>query len=537
MVSSLSTRTFTRVVRTLIVLAVVGLAAVAGTPTAGNEVERRPNILFVFSDDHAINAISAYGGPLKDVAPTPNIDRLAREGAVFRNSFCANSICGPSRATILTGKHSHANGFMRNTGEGLDQSQWTVAKALQKGGYNTAVIGKWHLKTAPVGFDYWEILVGQGSYYNPVFRQMDESRKQFEGYATDITTDKAVDWLNRRDKSKPFFLMCQHKAPHRTFAPALRHLGAYDDVTIPEPETLFDDYANRSVTLAGNEMEIDRHFDWAYDVKIRHDERGDVQLPPPDRYGTPEYNRMNKTQRAAWEAHFGPRNQKFLADFAANMLSHKDLVRWKYRRYMRNYLSTVKAVDESVGRLLDYLEEYDLADNTVVIYSSDQGFYLGEHGWYDKRWMFEESFRMPFLIRWPGVVQPGGQPEELIQNIDYAPTFLEIAKLDPEPSVHGRSLLPLLRGEPSDWRMSLYYAYYELGEHAVPQHFGVRTETQKLIYFPKTDEWNLFDLMRDPQELQSFHADPRYASALQDLKAQFARLRQQFDAPPFPAND
>ena len=500
--------------------------------THRGQAAERPNILFLFSDDHAVNAISAYGSPLAKVAPTPNLDRLAREGAVFLNSFCANSICGPSRATILTGKHSHKNGFMRN-GNTFDPSQWTVAKALQTSGYQTAVVGKWHLKTKPVGFDHWEILPGQGSYYNPAFIQMDGKPKRFEGYATDLTTDKAIAWLDARDESKPFFLMCQHKAPHRTFSPALRHLGAFDDVDIPAPANLFDDYKNRSLTLAKNEMEIDRHFDWAYDAKVRKDERGDVQLPKPDRYGTPEYNRMTDSQKKAWDAYFGPRNQKFLQEFQAGKLSHQDVVLWKYRRYMRNYLSTVKAVDESVGRMLQYLDEHDLADNTLVIYSSDQGFFLGEHGWYDKRWMFEESFRMPFLVRWPGVLKPGSQPQELIQNIDYAPTFLEAAGLDIPNEVQGRSLLPLLQGNAQEWRTSLYYAYYELGEHAVPQHFGVRTARHKLIYFPRTDEWNLFDLERDPHEMKSVHADPGYEDTRAELTTEFARLRKQFDAPPF----
>ena len=429
---------------------------------------QRPNILFLFSDDHAIKSISAYGGPLADVAPTPSIDQLARQGAVFLNSFCANSICGPSRATILTGKHSHKNGFMRNTGKGMDQTQWTVAKELQANGYNTAVIGKWHLKTTPVGFDHWEIFPGQGSYYNPVFVQQDGSQKRFEGYATDLTTDKAINWLDSRDDSKPFFLMCQHKAPHRTFAPALRHLDAFTDVQIPEPETLFDDYANRSSTLARNQMEIDRHFDWAYDAKVRKNERGDVVLPKPDRYGTPEYNRMTNQQKQVWDAHFGPQNQAFLADFKAGKLSHQEIVRWKYQRYMKNYLATVKAVDESVGRMLKYLDDNGLAENTIVIYSSDQGFFLGEHGWYDKRWMFEESFRMPFLVRWPGVVKPQSQPTELIQNIDYAPTFLEMAGLSVPAEIQGNSLVPIMNGTVKKWRESLYYAYYEFGEHAVP---------------------------------------------------------------------
>lgn len=502
--------------------------------TARAGAESRPNILFIFSDDHAVNAISAYGGPLAEVAPTPNIDRIAREGAVFVNSFCANSICGPSRATILTGKHSHKNGFMRNTGQGFDQSQWTVAKTLQASGYHTAIIGKWHLKTTPLGFDHWEILPGQGNYYNPDFIQMDGTQKRFEGYATDLTTDKAVAWLEQRDKSKPFFLMCQHKAPHRTFAPALRHLGAFDDVEIPEPDTLFDDYANRSRTLATNEMEIDRHFDWAYDVKLRKDERGGVELPGPDRYGTPEYNRMTDAQKKEWDAYFGPHNQQFLKEFQAGKLSHRDLVRWKYRRYMRNYLSTVKAVDESVGRLLGYLDDQGLTENTIVIYSSDQGFYLGEHGWYDKRWMFEESFRMPFVVRWPGVIQAGSKPDQLIQNIDYAPTFLEAANLEIPAEVQGRSLLPLLQGKTVDWRTSLYYAYYELGEHAVPRHFGVRTASHKLIFFPQTDEWNLFDLVRDPHEMKSLHDDPAYRETLAALKTEFERLRKEYDAPPFP---
>ena len=494
----------------------------------------RPNILFLFSDDHAIKSISAYGGPLAEVAPTPNIDRIARQGAVFTNSFCANSICGPSRATILTGKHSHKNGFMRN-GNTFDPNQWTVAKSLQQGGYNTAVIGKWHLKTNPVGFDHWEIFPGQGSYYNPVFIQMDGSKQRFEGYATDLTTQKAIDWLDGRDRTKPFFLMCQHKAPHRTFSPAMRHLGSFDESEIPEPETLFDDYYNRHGSLAKNEMEIDRHFDWAYDAKVRKDERGDVKLPKPDRYGTPEYNRMTPAQKKEWDAYFAPRNQRFLKEFAAGNMSEQDIVRWKYRRYMRNYLSTVKAVDESVGRMLDYLDDNGLADNTVVIYSSDQGFFLGEHGWYDKRWMFEESFRMPFLIRWPNKVQAGSRPDQLIQNIDYAPTFLDIAGLPTPEEVQGASLVSLFGKQTPPWRDSLYYAYYELGEHAVPQHFGVRTQNHKLIYFPKSDQWNLYDLEADPNEMRSVHDEQDYRAIRSALTDEFSRLRELYEAPPFPS--
>ena len=495
----------------------------------------RPNVLFIFSDDHAVNAISSYGGPLAGVAPTPNIDRIAREGALFQNSFCANSICGPSRACILSGKHSHINGFMRNDGKGFDQSQWTFVKDLNQSGYQTAVVGKWHLKTKPVAFDYWEILPGQGSYYNPSFLQMNGSSKQFEGYATDLTTDKSLAWLDQRDESKPFFLMCQHKAPHRTFSPALRHLGALDDVEIPEPDTLFDRYESRSKTLPANEMEIDRHLTWAYDLKVRTDEMEGAELPSFREYGTPEYKRMTPAQREKWDAHFKPRNAKFIADYKAGKLNERQLVQWKYQRYIQNYLETVKAVDESVGRLLAYLDENGLAENTIVIYSSDQGFFLGEHGWFDKRWMFEESFKMPFVIRWPGTIKPGSQPEALIQNIDYAPTFLEFAGLPTPQEVQGKSLVPIFRDANQKVRDSLYYAYYEFGEHAVPQHFGVRTATKKLFYLPQTDEWQMFDLVSDPRELTNVYDDPKYSESRQELMAEYKNLREEFDAPDYEA--
>ena len=493
----------------------------------------RPNILFLFSDDHALNSISAYGGRLEKVAPTPNIDRIANEGAIFKNSFCANSICGPSRACILTGKHSHKNGFLRNTRKGLDQSQWTVAKALKTAGYTTAVVGKWHLNSDPLGFDFWEILPGQGSYYNPDFIQMDGKKKRFTGYATDVTTDKAIAWLDRRDKTKPFFLMCQHKAPHRTFAPALRHMNSFDGVKLPEPESLFDDYANRSKTLPQNEMEIDRHFHWTYDLKLRKDEHIGTKLPGLDRHGSSEYNRMNDTQKKQWDAHFGPENQAFLKEFKTGKLSHKDIVRWKYQRYMRNYLGTVKAVDDSVGRMLKYLDDNGLAKNTIVIYSSDQGFYLGEHGWFDKRWMFEESFKMPFMIRWPGIVSAGSRPEALIQNIDYAPTFMAAAGLKTPEEVQGESILPILKDASKSVRDSVYYAYYEIGEHAVPQHYGIRTRTHKLFYLPATQEWQMFDLKKDPQEMNNVYSDPEYATTQKELTAEYDRLRKYYDAPSY----
>ncbi len=493
----------------------------------------RPNILFIFSDDHAVRSISAYGGDLAKIAPTPNIDRIASEGMLFQNSFCANSICGPSRACILTGKHSHINGFMRNSRQPFDQSQWTVAKALQKSGYQTAVIGKWHLKSTPIGFDFWEILPGQGSYYNPDFIQMDGTKKRIEGYATDLTTEKSLAWLERRDKSKPFFLMCQHKAPHRTFSPALRHLGSLDDVEIPEPATLFDSYENRSPLLAANEMEIGRHMTWAYDLKVRVEERPGLELPEFRNYGTPEYKRMTPGQQQTWDAHFSPKNSQFVADFQANKIDEKGLVRWKYQRYMQNYLEAVKAVDESVGGLLEYLDENDLADNTIVIYSSDQGFYLGEHGWFDKRWMFEESFKMPFIVRWPGKIKPNSRPDALIQNIDYAPTFVEVAGEEIPDAIQGHSLVPIFEDSSRSVRESLYYGYYELGEHAVPQHFGVRTKTMKLFYLPSTEQWQLFDLVQDPSEMINLSGRPDYAGVESDLRKEYERLRGKFKAPAY----
>jgi len=500
---------------------------------AKNEAKKRPNIVFIFSDDHALNAISSYGGRLEKVAPTPYIDQLAKEGAIFNNSFCANSICGPSRASILSGKHSHKNGFMRNDGKGFDQSQWTFIKELGKNGYQTAVIGKWHLHTKPTGFDYWEILPGQGSYYNPAFIQMDGTTKRESGYVTDLTTDKALKWLDGRDKSKPFLLMSQYKAPHRTFSPALRHLGAFKDVTIPEPNNLFDDYAARSKTLPKNEMEVDRHLTWQYDLKLRDEELDGIKLPSFRDYGTPEYNRMNEEQKKVWDAHFAPLNAKFVADYKAGKIDHKAMVQWKYQRYMKNYLATVKSVDESMGRVLDYLKENNLEENTIVIYSSDQGFYLGEHGWFDKRWMFEESFKMPFLIKWPGVVKPGMRPDALIQNIDYAPTFLEMAGVKSPDEVQGKSIVPILRGDKKDVRDVVYYAYYELGEHRVPQHFGVRTKRYKLFYIPMTKEWQMFDLEKDPDEMRSVYGDPDYKKTQESMTQRYHQIRKDIEAPTY----
>ena len=489
----------------------------------------RPNILFIFSDDHALQAISAYGGRFKDIAPTPNIDRLAKQGAVFERSYCANSICGPSRACILTGKHSHINGFIDNNSSRFNGAQPTFPKYLQAAGYETAIIGKWHLVSNPTGFDYWEVLPGQGSYYNPDFIQMDGSNKRFDGYVSDIITEKSLDWLkNRKDKNKPFVLMAQHKAPHRHWVPAERHYKLFDGITMPEPETLFDDYANRSIVLKQQEMSLEKDFWWENDLLLPG------KSPDPrfrDGIGNGEFRRMTPAQKTAFDTAYGAENQKLIDDLAAGKLNDKDVTRWKYQRYIKNYLRCIRAVDESVGRLLDYLDESGLAKNTIVIYSADQGFYLGEHGWYDKRWMFEESLAMPFLIRWPGVVKPGVRSKALIQNIDYAPTFLEAAGVDIPKDIQGRSIVPVLKNAgvaPADWRKAIYYFYSGEATHHVAAHNGVRNDRYKLFYLPKTDEWQLFDLEKDPQEMKSVHDDPDYATVLADMKKIYRELLAQY---------
>ena len=489
----------------------------------------RPNILFIFSDDHALQAISAYGDRFREIAPTPNIDRIGREGAVFERSYCANSICGPSRACILTGKHSHINGFIDNNSSRFNGAQPTFPKYLQKAGYQTAVIGKWHLVSEPTGFDHWEILPGQGSYYNPDFIQMDGSTKRFQGYVTDIVTDKSLDWLkNRRDKDKPFVLMSQQKAPHRNWAPAERHYKLFDGMDLPEPETLFDDYANRSETLKKQEMSLAKDFWWQHDLLIPG-----KSSDPRFRNGivNGEFRRMTSAQTEAFEKAFGAENQKLADDLAAGKMDDKATIRWKYQRYIKNYLRCIRAVDENVGRLLDYLDESGLAKNTIVIYSSDQGFYLGEHGWYDKRWMFEESLAMPFLIRWPGVVEPGVRTKAMIQNIDYAPTFLEAAGVEVPSDIQGRSLLPVLKNEgvaPDDWREAIYYFYSGEATHRVAAHDGVRSDRYKLFYLPETDEWQLFDLEKDPQEMNSVHDDPAYAAILAKMKGIYQKVRAEY---------
>lgn len=484
-------------------LALAGLLVV-GCQTA--DEAGRPNIVFIFTDDHTARALSAYGS---DVNETPNLDRIAAEGMRFDQCLVTNSICAPSRAVILTGKHSHINGQLTN-GNRFDGTQQTFPKLLQQAGYQTSMIGKWHLRSEPTGFDHWQVLIGQGPYYNPRFLVPGDTVR-IEGYTTDIITDLALEWLQGgRDASKPFMLMYQHKAPHRGWHPGPDHFETYADEVIPEPSNLFDDYSQRASPAAEQGMTIARHLD------VR-----DLKLQAP--------GSMNDAQKAAWEAVYGPRNEAF---HAAN-LEGDELTRWKYQRYVKEYLRTVAGVDDNVGRMLDYLDASGLADNTVVIYSSDQGWYLGEHGWYDKRWMYEESLVTPLLVRWPGQVEAGSVNGAMVSNLDFAATFLDVAGVDVPADMQGRSLKPLFLGEtPDDWRSSHYYHYYEYpGYHCVERHYGVRTSEHKLIYYYNRDEWELFDLAADPAEMNSVYGQEAYADVEMELKLELDRLREFYAVP------
>ncbi len=471
--------------------------------TVRAEKDKRPNILFIMSDDHGYQAISCYGSR---VNKTPNLDRIAKDGMRFDRCFVTNSICGPSRAVILTGKYSHINGFIRN-GNTFNGEQQNVAKLLKASGYQTAVLGKWHLRSAPTGFDYHHVLIGQGPYYNPKMRTAD-GEVSHTGYTTKVITDLALDWLKtKRDAEKPFFLIYQHKAPHRNWQPGPDYLDHYDGQTIPEPETLFDDYEGRGTPAKTQQMTIERHLN-----------PNDLKLTKP-RGLTPE-------QLEKWNAAYEPKNEAF----AKANLQGDDLIRWKYQRYVKDYLRCVDAVDDNVGRVLDYLDETGLSDNTVVFYTSDQGWYLGEHGWFDKRWMYEESFRTPLMIRWPGKTKPGSVNRDLVMNLDFAETFLEIAGLKTPEDMQGRSLAPILAGKtPEDWRKSVYYRYYEFpGAHAVRQHYGVRNSRYKLIYFNNLDEWEFYDLANDPYELKSGYDDLANKSIIAEMKVELQRLRDKY---------
>lgn len=482
-------------------------AFIAGIFACTKQPAEKPNIIFIFSDDHAYQAVSAYGYAIGKYAQTPNIDRIAAEGMRFDRCCVTNSLCAPSRATILTGKHSHLNSVSTNR-DRFDSTQVTFPQILQASGYQTAIVGKWHLKTTPMGFDFWEVLPGQGQYYNPDFRTPEGTIRE-RGYVTEIITDKALEWLQeKRDRSKPFMLMLQHKAPHRAWDPGPNQLGMFEDITFPEPENLFDDYEGRGTAAREQDMTIDKTMRMGRDLKIWEKEDDDWLVG--------FYRRMDEDQIRLWSETYDPIREEYLQAG----LSGKELVRWKYQRYMQDYLACIQSVDENVGRVLDYLEESGLAENTIVIYNSDQGFYLGEHGWFDKRFMYEESLKTPLIVRWPGVTKPGQVNGDLVSNLDFAQTFLEIAGADAPDEMQGVSLVPLLQGNtPSTWRNSLYYHYYEFpGAHSVRKHEGIVTRDYKLIHFYNLGEWELYDLAKDPHEMKSLYDDPAYQDIVQDLK-------------------
>ena len=505
-----------------------GQFSVAATP-------KQPNILFILSDDHSLQTLGAYKSRMQDFIQqhniTPNIDKIAAQGILFENSFVGNSICGPSRASMLTGKHSHINGFRTNE-DRFDSGQWTVAKELQKANYQTAVIGKWHLGSLPTGFDDYHVLPGQGVYYNPDFISKESRglvRKQ--GYCSDVIGDMTIEWLDKkRDKSKPFFLCSWHKAPHRTWMPHPRYFDFLEGVDVPEPENLYDDYQGRTEAARLQEMTIRDHMNISTDLKVTPPVATTSvetirEMTPKTKSMDPvtfdEFERMTPEQKQAWDEYYVPRN----AAFRAKNLQGKDLTRWKYQAYLKDYIKCIKAMDDNVGRVLDYLKNNDLENNTIVIYSSDQGFYNGEHGWYDKRWMYEESLRNPLIIKWPNVTTPGTSCKEMVQNIDYTPTILEAAGIKVPKQVQGNSLVPLLEGKsPKDWRKSILYTYYEKGIHAVPPHRGIRNHRYKLIEFHTKGEWEFYDLQKDPLEMRSEYDNPEYENTINDMKQELEKL-------------
>jgi arylsulfatase A-like enzyme len=482
-----------------ITLAVFGVLA----PAIAAEGPKRPNILFIMTDDHASHAIGSYASK---VNKTPNLDRIADQGMRFVNCFVTNSICTPARATILTGKYSHLNGvpvFNR-----FDGSQPTFPKYLQAAGYYTGIIGKWHLGSDPTGFDHWEILPGQGRYYDPIFYTTTRTRT-IQGYCTDVITDLTIEFLEKRPKDKPFLLMYHHKAPHRAWDPDEKHREMFAGRKIPEPPTLRDDYATRTDAIKENQQRV-------FDDMTRRD----LKLQPPADLKGRELNEWLGVKPTEVQIEVGGEKK---------VLRGEELNAWKYQRYMQDYLACVQSVDDNVGRVLDWLDKNGLADNTIVIYTSDQGFYLGDKGMYDKRFMYEESLRTPFIIRWPGVIKPGSVQKAMALNVDFAPTLLEIAGAAVPADMQGRSLVPLLRGDhPADWRTSIYYRYYhDPGHHNTRAHYGVRTETHKLIYFWKKDQWEMFDLTQDPDEQKNLYGNPAHRETAEKLKAELMRLKKE----------
>ncbi|MFV0591560.1 MAG: sulfatase [Draconibacterium sp.] len=477
----------------------------------------RPNILYIMTDDHSYQTISAYDNRL---IQTPNIDRLASDGIIFQNSFVGNSICAPSRATLLTGKHTHKNGQVDNSVT-FDGSQVTFPKLLQGAGYQTALIGKWHLRSDPTGFDYWSILPGQGQYYNPDFIEMGKT-KRYEGYCTTLTTDFGIDWIDKRDQQKPFCLLLHYKAVHRTWEPDTADLVEFKDKTYPVPDNFFDDYQGRRAATEQKMSVREKDMDIRYDLKME-DENIPSRFPKMGHTG-----RMNDEQKQAWEKFYTP----ITKDFLEKNPTGDSLSLWKYQRYMRDYLACVRSLDDNIGRLLDYLKEKGLDKNTLIVYTSDQGFYMGEHGWFDKRFMYEQSLRTPLLMHLPEGYTRRGEVSEMVQNIDYAPTFLDMAGVEIPKEIQGESLKPLMQNEkPEKWRDAIYYHYYEFpNEHMVKRHYGIRTDRYKLIHFYNNiDEWEFYDLKTDPEEMHNLIDSEEYAGKIEEVKEKLVGLQELYD--------
>lgn len=550
-------------------LSFAALSCIAVTAQAQQKAAaatQRPNIVYIMCDDHAFQCISAYGSPISKLAPTPNIDRIAERGMRFDRAFVENSLSTPSRACLMTGLYSNQNG-QRQLGEGIDTTRTFFTEQLQQAGYQTAVVGKWHMGCDPKGFDYYHIYNDQGQYYNPQYRGTDTDGKYIveEGYSTDLTTDHALSFIEHRDTNKPFCLLLHHKAPHRNWLANTKYFGMYDNVTFPMPETFYDDYETRGSAVRTQKMSVTKDMRWEQDFKVP-EMLDTANADSWDSYLSlmNEVNRMNPEQRIAWGKYYFPRNRRLLEA----RLTGKELDEWKYQNYIRDYMSVIKSVDESVGRVLDYLDSHGLTDNTIIVYTSDQGFYMGEHGWFDKRFMYEESLRTPLLIAYPGHIQPGTVCNKLVQNIDYAPTFLDLAGISKPKELPGRSLTPLFKAgdKVKVWRSSIYYHYYDYPTyHMVRKHDGVRTDRYKLIYFygeggldavkenkyqrqpgtrehgcmtyltslgyfePKDSAVNyneLYDLQADPHELNNLYGKPGYEKITKQLQKQLNDYRK-----------
>lgn len=550
-------------------LSFAALSCIAATAQAQQKAAaatQRPNIVYIMCDDHAFQCISAYGSPISKLAPTPNIDRIAERGMRFDRAFVENSLSTPSRACLMTGLYSNQNG-QRQLGEGIDTTRTFFTEQLQQAGYQTAVVGKWHMGCDPKGFDYYHIYNDQGQYYNPQYRGTDTDGKYIveEGYSTDLTTDHALSFIEHRDTNKPFCLLLHHKAPHRNWLANTKYFGMYDNVTFPMPETFYDDYETRGSAVRTQKMSVTKDMRWEQDFKVP-EMLDTANADSWDSYLSlmNEVNRMNPEQRIAWGKYYFPRNRRLLEA----RLTGKELDEWKYQNYIRDYMSVIKSVDESVGRVLDYLDSHGLTDNTIIVYTSDQGFYMGEHGWFDKRFMYEESLRTPLLIAYPGHIQPGTVCNKLVQNIDYAPTFLDLAGISKPKELPGRSLTPLFKAgdKVKGWRNSIYYHYYDYPTyHMVRKHDGVRTDRYKLIHFygeggldavkenkyqrqpgtrehgcmtyltslgyfePKDSAVNyneLYDLQADPHELNNLYGKPGYEKITKQLQKQLTDYRK-----------